>query len=97
MQINRRFFIASLQTNQCLCLFLDGLGADGVEDVEEDGAGAAHVLLVVAVVDAGGAGERGGVDAALGLGVPPQLDVAVLAPHRAPGVADQPVVAFNWE
>ena len=70
-------------------MHLQQVSPDGVGHVVEHGAHAAHVLDDVAVVDAGGAGQRGLVCAAherVGLAL--HLDVAVLAPELAPGVAD---------
>ncbi len=58
--------------------------------VQQHAAHPAHSLLVIAgAPDAGSAVHGGGVEAALGRPLDP--DVAVLAPARPPGVTDQPV------
>ena len=63
-------------------------------DVEEDPALSADVLHVIAgAAGAGSPVHRGGVSPALGSGVSPQSDVAVLAPPGAPGVPHDPVIS----
>ena len=63
-------------------------------DVEEDSALSTDVLLVIArTARAGSPVHRGGVSAALGSGVSPQSDVAVLSPPGAPGVPHDPVIS----
>ena len=58
--------------------------------VQKHAAHSTHSLLVIAgPPNTGGAVHGGGVEAALGSPLDP--DVAILAPARAPGVTDQPV------
>ena len=58
-----------------------------VRHIEENSALTTDVLLVRAGTSgAGGAVHGGGVGPALGSGVSPQSDVAVLSPSRAPGI-----------
>ena len=62
--------------------------------VEEDSALSTDVLLVIARASrARSPVHRGGVSAALGGGVSPQSDVAVLSPPGAPGVPHDPVIS----
>ena len=66
--------------------------AERVGSIEEKTALTTDVLLVRAgTTGAGGAVHGGGVSPALGRGVSPQPDVAVLAPARAPAVPNYPV------
>ena len=61
------------------------MDTEGVGSIEEDSALTTDVLLVRAgTSSAGGAVHGGGVGAALGRGVSPQSDVAVLSPSGAP-------------
>ena len=64
--------------------------SQGEGGVKQHSAHPAHSLLVIAgAPDTGGAVHGGGVEAALGRPLEP--DVAVLAPVGPPGVTDQPV------
>ena len=72
--------------------------SQGVGVVTEDGAGAAHVDTLHSSIDTAGAVQRVVVSAALGLGVPLELDVSpvlIIAPPGAPGVLDEPVVTLR--
>ena len=72
------------------------MGPQGEGGVEQDSALTTHVLLIGAgAVSTGGTVHGGGVSPALGLGVPPQPDEAVLAPARAPAVPDNPVITVR--
>ena len=73
-----------------LGLVLPLVDPQGEGGVQQHAAHATHGLLVIAgAPDTGGAVHGGGVEAALGGPLDP--DVAILAPARAPGVTDQPV------
>ena len=62
------------------------VGPQGVVGVKQHSALATHVLLIRAgASDTSRAVHGGGVGAALGRGVSPQSDVAVLSPSGAPG------------
>ena len=81
--------IASLFSST-LILVLPLVDPQGECGVEQHPAHAAHGLLVIAgAPDTGGAVHGGGVHAALGSPLDP--NVAVLAPVGAPRVADKPV------
>ena len=69
--------------------------SQGVGVVTEDGAGAAHMDGLHTSVNAARAVQRMVVSAALGLGVPPQPDVAILAPAGAPAVPDNVVITIR--
>jgi len=67
-----------------------------VGHIKEDSTLSAHILLVAAhSSDTCRSVQRGRIDAALGLRLPLQPDVAGLAPGGAPAVPDQPVVAIG--
>ena len=72
------------------------MGPQGEGGVEEDSALATHVLLIRAgAVSTRGAVHGGGVSAALGLAIPPQPAVAILAPAGAPAVPDNVVITIR--
>ena len=72
------------------------MGPQGEGGVEEHSALSAHVLLVRAgAVSTRGAVHGGGVSPALGLAIPPQPDVAILAPAGAPAVPDNVVITIR--
>ena len=77
-------------------LVLDDMGSQGEGHIKENSALSAHILLVGSrASNTRGSVHGGRVNAALGLGLPLQLNVATLTPGGAPAVPDQPVVALG--
>ena len=69
------------------------MSPQGVVCVKQDSALTTHVLLIrPGASDTRGSVHGGGVSPALGLGVPPQPDVAILAPECSPAVPHNPVI-----
>ena len=95
--IEKNIFLIDFLKLKNPCLFGE-VNPQGVGVVTEDGAGAAHMDGLHTSVNAARAVQRMVVSAALGLSVPPELDVSpghVIAPASAPGVLDEPVVALG--